>query len=108
HIGFNEPHAVLAAHAHVSELALESRQHAMLSRSTVDNPQEFVRYGLTLGMSDLLQARQLIILASGASKRQSLQRMLDTSAIEPASPASFLWQHHTNAVCICDQAAMPE
>ena len=108
HIGFNEPHAVFAAHAHVSELALESRQHAMLSRSTVDNPQELVRYGLTLGMSDLLQARQLIILASGASKRQSLQRMLDTSAIEPASPASFLWQHHTNAVCICDQAAMPE
>jgi len=108
HIGFNEPHAVFASHAHVSELALESRQHAMLSRSTVDNPQEIVRYGLTLGMSDLLQARQVILLVSGSSKRKPLQRMLDTSSTEPASPASFLWQHHANAICICDQVAMQE
>ena len=105
HIGFNEPHEAIVAHAHVSELALESRQHAMLSASTVDNPQEIVRYGLTLGMSDLLHAGEVIILASGMSKRKPLRRMLDTSATEPASPASFLWQHHAHAVCMCDQAA---
>lgn len=108
HIGFNEPHGAIVAHAHVSELALESRQHAMLSKSTVDNPQEIVRYGLTLGMSDLLQARQVIILANGTNKRKPLQRMLDTSASGPASPASFLWHHHANAVCICDQVATQE
>ncbi len=108
HIGFNEPHQAIVAHAHVSELALESRQHAMLSASTVDNPQETVRYGLTLGMSDLLQAGQVIILANGTNKRKPLQRMLDASDSGPATPASFLWQHHENAVCICDQAAIQD
>ena len=108
HIGFNEPHEAIVAHSHVSELALESRQHAMLSRSTLDNPQEIVRYGLTLGMSDLLGAGQVIILANGTSKRKPLQRMLDTRANGPATPASFLWKHHTNAVCICDQVATQE
>lgn len=108
HIGFNEPDQAIVAHAHVSELTLESRQHAMLSASTVDNPQDTVRYGLTLGMSDLLQAGQVIILANGSNKRKPLQRMLNASASGPATPASFLWQHHANAVCICDQLARQE
>lgn len=108
HIGFNEPHTAVVAHAHVSELAAESRQHAMLRMSTIDNPQERVRYGLTLGMSDLLQAGQVIILANGTNKRQPLQRMLDSSATGPATPASLLWQQHVNAVCICDQMAKQE
>jgi 6-phosphogluconolactonase/glucosamine-6-phosphate isomerase/deaminase len=67
-----------------------------------------VRYGLTLGMSDLLQAGQVIILANGTNKRQPLQRMLDSSATGPATPASLLWQQHVNAVCICDQMAKQE
>jgi galactosamine-6-phosphate isomerase len=108
HIGFNEPHGAFVAHAHVSELALESRQHSMLNRSRIDNPLENIRFGLTLGIGDLLQARQLIILANGPRKRPPLQRMLKPASTEPASPASYLWQHHANAVCICDQAAMPD
>lgn len=87
HLGFNEPAEWLQPHAHVAELSSTSLKHAMLSQ-TARRP----THGLTLGMADLLQSREVLLLVSGATKRESLARLL-REEISPGFPASFLHLH---------------
>jgi galactosamine-6-phosphate isomerase len=100
HLGFNEPADELQPHAHVAELSAASLSHAMI-RDTPTRP----ACGLTLGVADLMQSRGLLVIATGAAKREPLRRML-LGAISPRFPASII-QLHQNAVVVCDQAANP-
>jgi galactosamine-6-phosphate isomerase len=98
HLGFNEPAAALAPHAHVAELSGASLGHVMIQGSA-DQP----RYGLTLGMADLLQAREVLLLVSGAAKRASLARLLG-GGISTDFPASLL-HLHPRVTLLCDTAS---
>jgi galactosamine-6-phosphate isomerase len=90
----------LQAHAHVAELSQASLAHAML-RQSAHRP----TYGLTLGMADLMQSRNVLLLATGATKRKPLRRML-SGPITTEFPASLL-QLHSRATILCDAAANP-
>jgi galactosamine-6-phosphate isomerase len=87
HVGFNEPAAALQPHAHVAALADTSLQHSMLGRAR-SRP----TYGLTLGMADLMSARHILLLVSGAGKRDPLKRLL-SGTISTEFPASLLVLH---------------
>jgi galactosamine-6-phosphate isomerase len=87
HLGFNEPADRLTPHAHVAELAEASMTHAMLKQTT-GRP----TFGVTLGIADLIQAREVLLLVSGATKRSPLKRLL-SGQIETQFPASFLHLH---------------
>jgi galactosamine-6-phosphate isomerase len=98
HLGFNEPAAYLQPHAHVAQLSAASLAHVMVqqARSRPTN-------GLTLGMADILQARQVLLLVSGPTKRGPLRRLL-SSQIGADFPASLLWLH-PNVLLLCDSEA---
>ncbi len=98
HVGFNEPAEFLQSHAHVARLSEATMTHAMLNHG--DAPPT---YGLTLGMADLLQSRQIMLLVTGAAKRDPLQRLL-SGRITTDFPASLL-QLHGNVLLVCDAAA---
>lgn len=99
HLGFNEPGPNLKPHAHVAQLSADSLKHAML-----DQARSRPKYGLTLGMADLLQARQVLLLVSGAAKSGPLRKLLD-GEISTQFPASFLWLHR-DVTLLCDAEAM--
>ncbi len=61
---------------------------------------------MTLGMNDLLRARQVILLASGRGKAAILSAAL-TGPETKAVPASFLRRHLRLSV-VCDLAAASE
>ena len=71
HLGFTEPAEYLQPFAHVAELSQASLAHAMLAKSDVRPT-----YGLTLGMADLIQSRHILLLVTGPTKRDPLQRLL--------------------------------
>ncbi len=98
HLGLNEPAASLSAFAHVAALAESSREHAMLKQAARQPS-----YGLTLGMAEILAARKIILLVSGASKRSPLEK-LHSSQISTAFPASLLWLHG-DVTCLYDRGA---
>lgn len=101
HLGFNEPAEALTPHAHVARLSPESMRHTMLGRTT-----RVPEYGLTLGMADLFQARRILLVVSGAAKREPLQRLL-SGPISTWFPASFLHLHrHVHLLCTAD--ALPD
>lgn len=100
HLGFNEPAAFLQPHAHVTPLSAASLGHAMLG-SRPDLPTQ----GITLGMADLLQSDEILLVVSGKSKRSAVARLL-TPEIDPAFPASFLWLH-PQVHLYCDADCFP-
>lgn len=100
HLGFNEPAEYLQPHAHVTLLSDTSLQHAMLGDRTARPTR-----GITLGMADLLQADEILLVVSGKSKRDAMARLL-TPEIVPQFPASFLWLHPRVHV-YCDEECCP-
>lgn len=98
HLALNEPADELCPHAHVAQLSEQSLKHTMLAHSKQPS------YGMTLGMADILQSKTILLLVSGAHKRNVLQRLL-SGAISTKFPASFLWLHN-KVVVMCDQKAV--
>ena len=99
HVGFNEPATFLQPHAHIAQLSDESLAHAMLN-----NCNTRPKFGLTLGMADLLQARHLLMIVTGAAKRGPLQCLI-SGRITTEFPASLI-QLHVDARLVCDAAAI--
>lgn len=97
HLALNEPADELCPHAHVARLSEQSLKHSMLSHSRQPS------YGMTLGMADILQSKTILLLISGAHKRDVVQRFLG-GAISTRFPASLLWLHNYLTV-MCDKDA---
>jgi galactosamine-6-phosphate isomerase len=98
HLGLNEPADALQPKAHRAELDPGTLQHSMLQQAAIP-----IRYGLTLGMGQLLQAKKIILLVNGAHKAAALQQLF-SRRITTRFPASFLWLH-PQVICFCDQTA---
>ncbi|GAB4420056.1 MAG: glucosamine-6-phosphate deaminase [Bacteroidia bacterium] len=98
HLGFNEPGPVLRPYVHVSLLSEESRQHPMIVGTGAA-----LTHGITLGIADILQARQVLLVVSGAHKRPIMQQLRQQD-LRTDLPVSMLWLHPA-VHCICDTDA---
>ena len=101
HIGFNEPSSELQARTHRVRLKPETRRsNAALFGGDVSRvPAE----ALSMGMATILQARSIVLLATGRSKADCIARAV-RGPITPQLPASFL-QLHRDVDVILDEAA---
>ena len=100
HIAFNEPGSSRNDRARVVELTESSRQaHAAAFGSNERVP----RTGMTLGITELLAARAILVLATGAHKA-AIVRSAIKGPMTPAVPASWL-QDHTRVIWLLDEAA---
>ena len=99
HLGLNEPGSILLPEAHQTTLESSTRRHSMLEIA-----QSMPSRGLTLGMAEILQSREIILLVSGTQKKQQLKRLL-IKEISTQFPASLLWLHPRTTI-ICDTDAM--
>ncbi len=98
HLGFNEPGEVLYPRPHVVHLEDITQSHSMIS-ALAKTPE----YGITLGMSDLLQSGRILLIINGIHKRDVFKRLL-LKEISTNFPASFLWLHK-NVTVLADQEA---
>jgi putative deaminase/isomerase len=99
HLLFNEPAASLPPGPHVARLSAMSRRHAMVRDTTTTTP----RYGLTLGLGDILRSKAILLLVSGRHKTAPFRRMLK-GGVTTRCPASFLWLH-PDVTVYCDREA---
>ena len=100
HLGFNEPPS--DADARTREVAL-SDESVLTSAAYWGDANAVPRRALTVGMRDLLASREILLLASGASKRAIVRRALH-GAVTPGVPASFL-QDVERVTAVVDRAA---
>jgi galactosamine-6-phosphate isomerase len=127
HIGMNEPAPALKPWTHVARLADVSLQHPMLDISDrlllnimpqqmtnrieqdtaiISHPSRALpTYGVTLGMTEILASREVLLLVNGAKKRDAVKRLMQHE-ISTDFPASFLWLHSNwTFLCARDAAA---
>jgi galactosamine-6-phosphate isomerase len=98
HVLMNEPAAALPPGPHRARLAASTRRHSMLQG--LKTPP---RYGLTMGLADILRSRTILLLVSGRQKAAALGRMM-SGTVSTRCPASFLWLH-ADVTVYCDREA---
>jgi glucosamine-6-phosphate deaminase len=102
HVGFNEPASELMAHTHRVTL-LESTRRANAALFGGDEAR-VPREGLTMGLGTILQAETVILIAAGAGKAESIERMI-RGPITTHLPASLLQAHRRVEVYLDRDAA---
>ncbi len=100
HIGFNEPGTPFDCPCHVVELAEQTR---------IDNSRFFAeglmvpRSAITMGMAEIMQAREIVLVATGEAKAQIMAEWYQQDVTEHI-PFTAL-KRHPRARIILDEAA---
>ena len=100
HIAFNEPGSQFDARTRVVQLeecTIKDNSRAF------PRPQDVPTRAITMGIEDIMSAKQVVLVASGASKAQAVKAMIQ-GEVSQNCPASIL-QRHENAIIIVDKLA---
>lgn len=100
HIGFNEPGTEFGNGTHLVALAESTRQ---ANARFFKNEEEVPMHAITMGLKTIMNARQIILLASGRGKSEAVARAI-AGEVSPDHPASIL-QLHPNCVFLLDEEA---
>ncbi|EKT59495.1 glucosamine-6-phosphate deaminase [Providencia sneebia] len=104
HIAFNEPGSSLNSRTRIKTLTPETR--LANSRFFNNDVNEVPKYALTVGVGTLMDADELMVLATGTNKANAVQAAVEGSV-------NHLWtvtcvQLHPKAIIVCDDAATIE
>ncbi|WP_161485682.1 MULTISPECIES: glucosamine-6-phosphate deaminase [Gracilibacillus] len=102
HIGFNEPGVDFTKEAHV--VHLEETTTSVGAKYFADQ-QQAPEQGLTLGVSQIMEADKAVIIASGANKRPAVYALL-YEQVSSQCPASILRTHH-HFQLLCTEDSYP-
>ncbi|WP_377887242.1 glucosamine-6-phosphate deaminase [Alkalihalobacillus sp. R86527] len=101
HIGFNEPGTAFETMTHVVELTQSTRQANARFFNQLD---EVPQRAITMGISTIMQSKEIVLLVSGESKQHALQQLL-TRQSDEGFPASVLTKH-PHVTIIADRKAL--
>jgi glucosamine-6-phosphate deaminase len=100
HIGFNEPSSSLASRTRIKTLTRQT----ITDNARFFAPGEIVpRHAITMGIGTIMEARAVLLLATGTAKAEALAAMVE-GPVSARVPASVL-QFHRHVTVICDEAA---
>jgi glucosamine-6-phosphate deaminase len=97
HIGFNEPGQAFEKTTHIVELGASTIQANARYFSSID---EVPKQAITMGMKSIMQAKKILLIASGADKKDIVEKAL-YGPITPNVPASILQLHPDLTVITC-------
>jgi glucosamine-6-phosphate deaminase len=100
HLGFNEPGSALTSRTRVKRLSERTRADNARFFDSVD---AVPTHCVTQGLGTVLDARKLVLVASGAGKAAAVAAALE-GPLSASCPASVL-QWHADAVAVLDEAA---
>lgn len=101
HIGFNEPGDVFEKETHcvsLTESTIEANSRFFEDKDKVP------RYAFSMGIKSIMQAKRILLVASGESKADPLYKAL-FGPITPKLPASIL-QLHNDVTVVADEPAL--
>jgi glucosamine-6-phosphate deaminase len=102
HIGFNEPGDAFIIKTHVTNL---TRKTIAANSRFFAGRDEVPQQAVTMGLGGILGARKILLLASGDDKANIVTRLLESEAVSPQIPASFLLVHQHVTAIISEDAA---
>lgn len=100
HIGFNEPGTSFEQETFVVKLTQKTRQDNKRFFNSID---EVPKYAITMGIKNIMQAKTILLIASGASKAEAINKLVN-GPLTTDFPASIL-KNHKNVIVIIDKEA---
>lgn len=100
HIGFNEP----------SDSFTDGPFKVRLAQSTIEANSRFFEdgkvpeYALTMGIGDIMNAKKILLIATGASKAKAVREMVE-GEVTPRCPATILQNHPDVTIFIDEESA---
>lgn len=101
HIGFNEPGSSLNSHTRLITLDNGTR---IANAYEFPNMSQVPRLAITMGISTIMRAKRVILLAWGSHKAKIVRRSVEGHSSDQV-PASLLQQHRNVKFVIDEQAA---
>lgn len=98
HIGFNEPSDIFEKTTHCVELGETT---IMANKRFFRDISEVPTRAITMGIQTIMQARKIVLIASGQDKKEILEKAL-FGPITPSVPASILQLHEDLTVVTSD------
>jgi glucosamine-6-phosphate deaminase len=103
HIGFNEPGSSISSRTRLVTLDTSTR---IANSHEFANIAEVPRLAITMGISSILKAKRILLMAWGPAKAAVVQKAVEDNVTEQI-PASLL-QQHNESLFILDEAAAAE
>lgn len=100
HIGFNEPTSSLASRTREKTLTRETIED---NRRFFEKDEEVPRWALTMGVGTIMEAREILLLATGRAKADAVAAMIE-GPVTAMCTASAL-QMHPRVTVVIDEAA---
>lgn len=101
HVGFNEPGSSLASRTRIKTLTHQTRLDN--ARFFDDDLDAVPTHCLTQGLGTIMQARHVVLLASGHGKAEAVHQMVE-GPVSAMWPATVL-QHHPHVTVLLDEPA---
>lgn len=101
HIAFNEPGSSLASRTRIKTLTMQTREDN--ARFFGGDINAVPRHCITQGLGTIMDARHVVLLASGAGKAEAVRHLVEGS-VSALWPATVL-QFHRHATVILDEEA---
>lgn len=99
HIGFNEPGSGINSRTRLVKLASQT----LKDNSRFFRGRKIPRYALSMGISSIMVAKRIILLASGKNKARAMNQLIERK-VSKKWPVSFL-RKHKNLVIVLDKDA---
>jgi glucosamine-6-phosphate deaminase len=100
HVGFNEPGSSLSSRTRLKRLTARTRRD---NARFFDHDGDVPTHCITQGLGTVLEARRLVLVATGASKAAAIAAAVE-GPLTASCPGSIL-QWHADAVVVLDEAA---
>lgn len=101
HVGFNEPGSSLGSRTRIKTLTAKTMED---NKSLFSQGEFQPRLAITMGIATIMEARRILLLATGAAKAAAVSAMVE-GPVTAACPASILQMHEHVAVLLDEAAA---
>ena len=101
HIAFNEPGSSLGSRTCIAMLTEKTRQDNARFFESID---QVPKYAITMGIGTIMDARKLVLLASGKDKAEAIKRAIE-GPISVMVPATIVQMHPHATVLVDEEAA---
>ncbi|WP_051314743.1 glucosamine-6-phosphate deaminase [Alteribacter aurantiacus] len=102
HIGFNEPGTSFDSRTHVIQLESSTRE---ANARYFDRLGDVPTHAITMGIQTIMEASEVVLLASGKNKAKSLHALLCEKEVTEDIPATIL-KKHPHVTVIADEEAL--
>lgn len=105
HVAFNPPGSALTSTTRIVELSEQTRRDNLLTFPALGTVDKVPRFGVTVGVGTIVAAREVVMVAWGEGKRETVRRMRHGSRYDTSWPATLIHECASGEVVVDRMAA---